>query len=207
MRYTKLFLTVTLFCLPVLLFAQPGSPVKADVGVKIGANFASLDGEGWDNGLNAGFLGGLFVGLNTEKIGGQVEFLFSNVKYEVDGKKIFLAGIGLSQVDTNKSGKISVSTLQIPILFNIKVKGPLWVQLGPQYTSIISLNDDKDIFTDVKTVINSGDMSGVVGIMLNFGKLNVGGRYIIGFSDLNSSSVSGAWRQKMIQLHLGFKFF
>lgn len=207
MNNTRLFATILSLCFPILMYAQPGSPVKADIGLKIGANFASLSGDGWDNGLKTGVLGGIYGGIHTETVGAQIEFLFSNVKYDVDGKEIFMAGLGVSQVDTTKSGKVGVSTLQIPILFNVKVTGPLWLQLGPQYTSIIGLNDEENIFSDVKNVINNGDVSGVVGLVFNMGKVNVSGRYILGFSDLNASSISSAWKQKMIQLHLGLQLF
>ncbi len=203
MTKTKLFATIICLCFPILMYAQPGSPVKADLGLKVGANFASLSGDGWDEGLKTGILGGIYGGVHTKTVGGQIEFLFSNVKYDVNGRDIFLAGLSASQVDTNKSGKVGVSTLQIPILFNIKVTGPLWLHLGPQYTSVIGLNDEENIFSDVKNVINNGDVSGVVGLTFNMGKLNVTGRYVLGFSDLNASSISGAWKQKMIQLHVG----
>lgn len=203
MNNTRIFTTIICLCFPILMYAQPGSPVKADLGLKIGANFASLSGDGWDNGLKTGILGGVYGGVHTKTVGGQIELLFSNVKYEADGKQIFLAGLGVSQVDTNKSGSVGVSTLQIPILFNVKVTGPLWLQIGPQYTSVIGLNDEENIFSDVKNVINNGEVAGVAGLTFSLGKLNISGRYILGFSDLNASSISGAWKQKMIQLHLG----
>lgn len=214
MKHIKILVATVLFCFPLLATAQPGSPLKVDLGIKVGANFSSLSGNGWDNGLKAGLLGGVYGGVHTSKFGGQIELLFSQVKYDMNTKVLYDAGknaLGInptfnSQADSNKNGSVAVSYLQIPILFNLKVKGPIWLQIGPQYTSIIGLNDKENIFKDVKTVINTGDVSGVIGLQVKLTKLNVGARYIIGFSDLNSSSVSESWKQRTIQLHIGYSF-
>lgn len=214
MKQMKVLITIFIFYFPLMAIAQPGSPLKADLGIKAGANFSSLSGTGWDNGLKAGILGGVYGGVHTKKIGGQIELLFSQVKYDMDTKAFYDAGknaFGINplfqnQADSNKNGSIAVSYLHIPILFNLKVKGPLWLQLGPQYTSIIGLNDKENIFKDAKTVIKTGDVSGVVGLMINLTKLNVGARYIFGFTDLNSSSISDSWKQRTIQLHIGYSF-
>ncbi len=214
MKNLKVLAAVLLFSFPLLAVAQPGSPVKVDLGVKVGANFSSLSGTGWDNGLKAGILGGVYGGAHVEKFGGQIELLFSQVKYDLNTKEFYNAGknaLGINpqfknQADSNKNGSVAVSYLQVPILFNIKVKGPLWVQVGPQYTSLIGLNDKENIFTDVKTVVNTGDVAGIAGVWINLSKINVGARYIFGFSDLNSSSIADSWKQRMIQLHIGYSF-
>lgn len=195
-------------------FAQAGSPVKIDLGIKVGANFTSLKGDGWDNGLKTGFLGGVYGGVGTKKVMGMIEVLFSQTKFTTTGKEFFEAGVNASgvnpyyknQADSNKIGTIGVSTLQVPILFTAKIAGPMWIVAGPQYTGIIGLNDEDDIFTDVKNVIKTGDVGGVIGVNLKISKLNIGGRYVFGFSDLSASSFTESWRQKMIQLSIGYSF-
>ena len=54
--------------LPILASAQlkPGLP-GLDLGLKVGANFAQLNGKSWDDGYKANYLAGIFAGLRAKK--------------------------------------------------------------------------------------------------------------------------------------------
>lgn len=215
MKYLKLLVTALFF--PVLTNAQIGlssvSPIDIDLGLKAGANFAKLDGESWNNGYKAGFLGGLYGSIHTKKFGVQVEGLFSQANYTTTGTKFYqvykgVPGFFNNVADSAKQGDISVSHFSIPVLFTFKLFSNAWVQLGPQYSGIISVKDKDDLLSDARGLFGSGDISGVIGVWLNLPVgLNAGARYVIGFNDQNNSGFSDAWKNRNIQLHIGYSIF
>ena len=85
----------------------------------------------------------------------------------------------------------------------------LWLQVGPQYSGVVSVKDVDGLVGDAKGLFRSGSVSGVAGLELKLPfHLNVGARYILGFSNLNasSSSISGTWQDRTLQVHLGYTF-
>lgn len=211
MKRTSLLITILLALMPLLSIAQPG-PAKVDLGIKVGANFAKLDGDTWKNGYKAGFLGGIYGGVKVKKIGGQVEVLFNQQRYTTNGVKFYNSfsnpqAVFKNPADSSKEATFSASYVSIPILFQLKVLGNAWLQVGPQYNGLLSLKDNDEILKDATGLLKTGDMSGVVGVSLSLPVgLNAGARYIFGFSDVNNSSVGETWKNRTIQLHIGYSF-
>lgn len=218
MRQTKLVLAFIAIFFPALLFAQPVVksvlPIKVDLGLKFGANFSSIKGDEWQTKNNLGFHGGAFVGIRRNKIGAQGEVLFSQVQYTGNGVKFYNAMKATSNTNNNynnpgdstKNGSFAVTYLSIPVLFQYKIAGPIWIQLGPQFSSMIGVKDKDNLLKDAKQVFKSGDVSGIIGLQANIVGLRIGARYNLGFSDVSVSSVSNAWKQRTIQLYLGWSF-
>lgn len=206
----KLRLVIAGLCLPILSFAQPGVgivkkalPVDVDLGIKLGANFSKLEGSIWDDTYRTGFLAGAFGGVKFSRFGVTAELLYSRVKFNY--KPSTLAGtLFKTPADSAKANSFAVSTLNIPILLNVKIVGPLWFQLGPQYNAVIGIGDENGFMKDAKSAFTSGDISGVLGLQLNVTKINVGARYILGFSDVNNTNIGNTWRNRTIQLHVGY---
>lgn len=216
MKHIKLLLVSLLF--PVFTNAQIGlssvSPIDVDLGIKVGANFARLDGSTWNNGYKAGFLGGVYGSIHTKKLGVQVEGLFSQANYTTTGTEFYKVYKGLpnffrNAADSAKQGDISVSYFSIPVLFTFKLFSNAWVQLGPQYSGIVSVSDKDDLLNDARGLFKGGDFSGVLGVWINLPVgLNAGARYIIGFNDQrNNTALSEAWKNRTIQLHIGYNIF
>jgi hypothetical protein len=214
MRKLTLLLIAIIFAAPFVSMAQPvvgaALPVQFDFGIKVAGNFTSLDGDEWEPGYKPGFAGGLFFGVKRNRFGGQIEGLFSQVKYTGNGFDFYKAAVANNNfnnlADSNKKGEFAVSYLSIPVLLNVKVAGPLWFQVGPQFNNIISIKDKDKLVKDTKDLFKSGDFSGVLGLQLNLASLRLSARYIIGLSDVSVSSTSSAWKQKTIQLGLGWSF-
>jgi hypothetical protein len=211
MKRITLLLLVAL--LPVLSNAQgPVSkvlPVKIDLGLKVGANFANLDGKQWESGYKPGFVGGLFAGVSRNRFGGSIEALFSSVKYTGSGIEFYKAKSASynTPADSMKKGDFAVSYLNIPILLNVKLFGPIWFQVGPQYSGVLGINDKSNLLKDTKGLLKSGDISGILGLQLNLpAGLRASARYIIGLADMNASSVSDSWKTRTIQIGLGYSF-
>jgi hypothetical protein len=167
-----------------------------DLGIKAGANFANLSGSEWEKSMQPGFTGGAFVGLRVKKLGVQVEALINSAKY--------------NGADLLSGTDFKTTNLDIPILLQYKIIPMLWLQIGPQYSTVLSASTTGGSFSgDAKSVFNSS-FNGVLGLELKLPvKFNVGVRYILGFSNVNNesyTSFSSAWQQRSIQLYLGFRF-
>lgn len=213
MKRIGLLIAVIALVVPMVLWAQgPVSkvlPVKIDLGIKVGGNFATLDGDVWKKGYKPGIVAGLFGGVSGKRFGVTGEALFSSVKYTGKGVEFYKGREALfnNQADSAKEGDFAVSYLNIPILLNVKLAGPLWFQVGPQYSGVLNINDKSNLVKDTKSIFKSGDLSGVLGLQVNLPMgLRAGARYIIGLSDMNASSISNSWKTRTVQLHLGYSF-
>jgi hypothetical protein len=202
MRFKTLF-TALLFFAMAAQAQNPAAAVKAlpkvDLGIKLGANFEQLNGQTWQSAYKPGIVGGIFIGLRKKRFGVQVEGLVNTATYHLK--------------DSVKTG-IRATYISIPLLFEYKVIPMLWVQIGPQYSGVANVQSVNGFTGDAKNVITSGGVSGVIGLELKLPvKLNIGARYILGFSDMNNhalpttySGYSDAWKQRTIQVHVGFRF-
>lgn len=208
----KLRLALIGLLLPAFSFAQAlnavtaASPIDIDLGIKLGANFSKLEGSVFDDTYRTGFLGGAFGGVKFGKYGVSAELLYSRTRFTYNPGSLDKSFFS----DTTKfddENSFAVSNLSIPILFNIKLVGPIWFQVGPQYTSVISIGDENGFLKDVDAVFKNGDISGVAGLQANISKINIGARYIMGFSNMNNASgVGDSWKNRTIQLHVGYAF-
>ena len=206
----KRLLLLVAFCLPMISFAQPG-PLDIHIGIKGGANFARMSGNTWTGGYRSGLHGGAFLSAGVKKIGGQIEAIYSNATYTAQGSQLYnlnkITPILNDLKDTANNGSFSASYISIPILLNLKLFGNAIIQLGPQYTTQISINDKDNLVKDPDNLFNTSNMSGVVGLWLKLPlKLNAGVRYTFGFSDMNFMSQSETWKNNSIQVHVGFAF-
>ena len=161
---------------------------KVDLGVQVGANFQTLTGDNWKNNYSGGLVAGAYVGLHKNKWGGKMEVLVKTVKYNVD----------------LTNAEIKTVNLDVPLLLEYRIVPRLWVQLGPQYTNMISAKQNGD---DVKNdFFKSSELSGVIGLEAHLPlHINVGARYVMGFTDQNNTSASDAWKNRAIQGFVGFR--
>lgn len=215
MKQLRLLFVALLF--PMLSQAQVGltssSILNIDFGVKAGANFAKLSGDTWDNGYKAGFLGGVYGSIHTRKIGVQAEVFFSQARYTTNGKAFYdvykgVPGFLKNASDTLQNGTVGASYLNIPILLHYKLLSNAWIQVGPQYSMLLSVNDKDELMNDAKQIFKSGDLSAVIGVWINLpAGLNVGARYVMGLSNMDKTTLSNSWKNRTIQLHLGYTIF
>jgi hypothetical protein len=184
--------------------AQP--KLGLDGGLKIGANFSQIDGKYWDNGFKANFLAGVFLGVHGPKIGVQLEALFVQSTYNTgDGFHDVYGAFYNNIADSAKKGSFKVNNLNVPVLLTVKVIPMVSLQLGPQFSSVLSVSDKETLIKDPKELFKSS-WDGVIGLQVNLPiKLNLGARYVIGLSDVNNTGqVDDAWKNKTLQVHIGY---
>jgi hypothetical protein len=171
---------------------------KVTVGLKLGANFQTLDGDGqvFVNSYKGGVAGGAFVGVTKNKIGVQVEGIVKTVKYSVS-----------DAIKSAGGNDINTVYLDVPVLFEYKIVNRLWVQAGPQFSALLSAKSDNK---DVKSTFNTSDFSVVAGLQALLPlHIVVGARYLYGFSDMNNSANSGltnALHNRSAQVYVGWRF-
>lgn len=213
MKRIATLLAVVLMALP---FSGISQKLDLDLGIKLGANLSNINGKYWENGYKANFLGGAFLGVNGGRLGVQLEGIFS--------QSTFVAGDKFNEIykdafqtgkDSIKGGSFKVNYLSIPLLLNVKLFSRAVIQLGPQFSGLVSVQDKDELLTDAKSLFNSNSWDGVIGLWVNLpAHLNFGARYIIGFSNMNkhdgktisTGEVDDAWKQKTLQLHIGYSF-
>lgn len=164
---------------------------KVNVGVKVGLNMQQLSGApSFKSDYKPGIVGGAFVSVRKNKIGVRLEGLVKTARIDVAPPS---------------TGHINTLALDVPVLFEYKLISRLWLQVGPQFTDIISAKDQNS--NDVKNTFNSSDISGVLGLeaLLPL-HLTVGARYILGFTDMNKSGLGDSWKNRSIQVSVGFRF-
>lgn len=203
----KKFLLLICAFLPILAFAQPG-PLDVSLGIKGGMNFTRMAGSTWTGGYRSGVLAGAFGSVGVKKIGGQIEGLIGTTTFTGKGSSFYADSLLLNPLDSSSSGSFSAVYLHIPVLLNLKLFGNASIQLGPQFSTLLS-SKDKDGVLNVPTtsIFNTSDFAGVVGIQLKLpAKLNAGIRYTFGLTDQNLKSTGESWKLGSIQIHLGFSF-
>jgi len=171
---------------------------KVNVGLKVGANFESLTGNAWQNTYKGGVVFGAFARVYKGNLGLDVEAMINTAQY--------------SPVDSFASGTFRALYLNVPVLIEYKLFHRLWLQVGPQFSPLISMSNSA--VDDPKALFKSSYLSGVAGLQVILPMHIVAGvRYVLGFTDINniSSNVSSgigsdAWKNRSIQLHVGFRF-
>lgn len=169
---------------------------KVDLGIKVGANFQDLSKNStFKSSYKGGVVGGAFLGVTKNKIGVEAEVLVKTVTYSTTATL------------TNQSVDIKGIYLDVPVLFEYRLVPRLWVQIGPQFSDMLSAKNGS---TDVKKEFNTSDFAGVLGLEAKLpAHIIVGARYLLGMTNINNESVSGtkdAWNNRSVQLYVGFRF-
>jgi hypothetical protein len=194
------------------VFAQDDalpSRIHIDFGPKVGVNLSKLDGTTWDGGYKTNLLGGLFLGLHGNRFGVQIEGLFAQTTY-ITGKdfnQIYQAHLN-GVKDSAQNGQFRLNYFNIPLVAEVRILNRVWLQVGPQYSGIVSVKDKDAFVKDAEALFQNGTVSAVGGLWIEMTRhLNAGARYVMGFSDINNTKENAeSWKQRDIQVHIGYKF-
>ncbi len=171
------------FILFSLLFSVTTYSQGVDLGIKFGANFATIsDAAGLDN--KTGFHAGAFAALKfNDKVALQGELLYSQQGSEVN------------------LGDFNLDYVNVPVIVKYYLVQGLNIQLGPQFGFLV--NDELPSESDFNNP-ESMDFSAVMGLGydLPFG-LRIDGRYNLGLTDI-SKNVDG--KNQVITISLGYSF-
>ena len=168
------------------------------VGFKAGANIFKVDGKSFKEEFKFGYNLGAFAEINfSKKFGIQPEVLWSQTNFRTGTRFNDLYPDGIN--DTK--GKLNY--LAVPILFNYSPAKIITFQAGPQFG--ILLDKEKDLFNNGKQAFKSGDFSMLGGVQLNIGSVKVGGRYVVGLSNINDIDNRDKWKNQGFQVYAGVR--
>ncbi len=192
MKKKSLALLAVALALTTFSFAQ-----GFHLGFKAGANILKVDGKSFSDEFQFGYHLGAFAEINiNQKWGIQPELLWNQTNYRTADNFDDLYPNGKSDVE----GKLNY--ISIPILLTYRPVKLLSLQLGPQFG--IMTSQDKDLLGETKEAFKSGDFSMLGGAQLNLGALRVGGRYVVGLTNINDIDNKEKWKNQGFQLYLGF---
>ncbi|MDO6431330.1 porin family protein [Flavitalea sp. BT771] len=196
MKSKSIFLSLLLVGFAVINTRAQG----VHLGVKGGANIFKVDGQGYDQGFHFGYNVGAFAELNfTSSWGIQPELLWNQTNYRTGTQFSSIYPGGLNDV----KGKLNY--LSVPLLLSYRPVKLLSLQAGPQFG--ILLSQDKNLADNTKDAFKKGDFSLVGGVQLNLANLVVGGRYVVGLTDINDVTDNQKWKNQGFQVYAGFRFF
>jgi hypothetical protein len=186
-------LTICLFFVSAAAFSQ----IK--IGVKAGANLANQElsggGVSLDTETKFGIHAGAFAQIAAGPLAIQPEVLFST-----QGSKYTWDFGGDPQEVTS-----DFQYLLVPVMAKFKFAKVLNVQVGPQYGILLSAEQEAgDQVDEIKDEVKNGDFSLAFGAGVEFGKLIIDARYVLGLTDLDEEDTT--YKNRMFMISLGFSF-
>ncbi len=213
----KLFIFITLFVACFELSAKQALGLDIGFGAKAGLNFNKVVSKEWKDNFSTDPHAGLFIFFNTNRLGIQLEGVWSQQHITTDSNFFGLYNQYYNQLsDSLKKGTFQFSTLSIPLLVNLKLTQFLWLQGGPQYTASVSTIDQNKLLRSGEDIVKQNNFNLLAGLWFEFGsrqsaiRINAGLRYISGINSMsNMSTITGdkqEWKNQMVQAHIGFNF-
>lgn len=168
------------------------------LGIKGGANVLKIDGKSFEDEFKFAYNLGVFAEIGGKgKWGVQPEILWNQTNFRTDTSFNNALPNGLQDF----KGKLNY--LAIPILLSFKPSNFITFHAGPQFG--ILLNKDDNLFENGTEAFKSGDFSMLGGIQLNLRSLKVGGRYVVGLTNIKDIDDSEKWKNQGFQLYVGFR--
>jgi len=193
----KLLLPVCLLLAGVITAKAQGVAVGLRAGLNLANQSISASGVSVSPDMRVSFLAGAYAKIMfTGKIGIQPELFYSST-----GSKWPDQGFGASTIKTDY--------LTVPVFFRYGITDNFHLLAGPQFGILMSAQGTNNSGTqDIKDSFNSSDISGVVGMGLDFGPLNAGLRYNFGLSNISKDTSGGqSIKNNVFQIVAGFKLF
>ncbi len=188
------------------LLQHSANAQKFHIGVKGGANIYNNSGKELSNQYNAYPFGGAYIGVSGKKLSFVVEGLFTQTQMIAGDNfnQVFDAYIQNGQQQI-KNAEFSFSELSVPVVVGLKLLPAVWIELGPQFTKIVNMNDKDGVLKEMSNVHKDSYISALAGLKIKLPLgLHLTGRYVQGLSNRNNSSVSERWTTQHFQVGVGF---
>jgi hypothetical protein len=169
------------------------------VGVKGGVNMYKIDGKSFSQEFRYGYNAGIFSEINfSKKLGIQPEILWNQAQTRTTTQFHNMYNGGFSELKG-----VKLNYLSIPLLLNYSPSRLLTFQAGPQFGILI--NKNQRLLDNGQQAFKSGDLSMLGGVQLNIGGIKLGGRYVVGLTNINDIDNQDKWKNQGFQLYAGFR--
>lgn len=176
--------------------------VKAQfhIGVKGGANIIKVQGQSFKDEFRYGYHLGAFMEIRVGKhMTFNPEVLFNQYNTTLDSN---FSHIYQNAFNPYYQQNVRLGYLSIPLILNMKLIGPISLQVGPQVGILI--NKNKNLLDNGSDAFKHGDFSMLGGAQVKLGSIRLTGRYVIGLNNINDIDNQDKWKSQGWQLSLGF---
>ncbi|HKX86514.1 MAG TPA: porin family protein [Flavobacterium sp.] len=169
----------------VVFFSTLGQAQLLKIGVKAGLNYANFSGSD----LQTDAITSYHAGLSAQiKLGNKLS-LQPEVMYSTQGATLD---------NVSEEVKAKLGYMSIPLLARVHMGKSVSLDLGPQFSYLLS----KDV--DFDTDINEFDFAAVGGLTINLTEsIFVQGRYVLGLTEISKNADA---KNSVGQLSVGFSF-
>ena len=171
-------LKIVLLAVFIMLVSNTVSAQKW--GIRAGANFSDISGDGWDTDVKTGLYVGVYKEIPLVK---SLLFIQPEVQYSQEG------------FETN-FGDAKIDYLTVPVLAKVYVVKLLSFETGPQFGFLVNDND----FSDANSFVPSWAFGTSLNLPLG---LSINARYISALND-TYDSISG--KNQVFQIGAAFQF-
>ena len=202
MKQKTLALLIVGLAISTFTFAQDKGKGEGSfhLGFKAGANIFKIDGKSFKDQFAFGYnLGGFMELYFSDTWGIQPEVNWNQTNYRTANEFSEVYNGGLNDFE----GKLDY--ISIPVLLSYRPAKFISLQAGPQFGILI--DDHKSVFQNGQEAFKKGDFSLLGGAQLNFGALKIGGRYVVGLSNINDIDNKEKWKNQGFQLYAGLRLF
>ena len=186
---------------------QAANRTRVGFGPKIGVNLSKMDGTSWEGGYKTNLLAGAWLAVNGSRFGLQLEGVFTQTSY-ITGSNFDSIYHQYMQAGTDSltNGRFRLNYFNIPLIVQVRILNRVWLQVGPHYSGVVSIQDKDEFVKDATALFEDGTISIIGGLWVEMTRhLNAGARYVLGLSDLNKTDIE-AWKQRDLQIHIGYRF-
>jgi hypothetical protein len=175
-------------------------------GFRGGVNINKIKGQSYNQAFSYSYLAGAFIQYNFSDYWGlQPEVNFTQVNAELS-KDITTIYDDLFLDGTQK--KSTLSYIKVPVLLNLNVgtSKRFKLQAGPQLGWLLHQKTDSLSATAQTQLYNKNEFSLLGGFWLQLPVVNLGARYELGLTNINSVDKRETWKNQAIQVFVGISF-
>ena len=175
----------------------PFTPGITELGVKLGGNIQQMAHSPFEKQFSLGLIGGVHYRRYWRITGVKVELLGSSAHYTSNEPAAYNATTHPSDSVTKSSFRALYVSL--PALGLIRAYKNIYLELGPQYTYMVSYADKNGAFSKIykrSDIFYRSEFSGIIGAEARIShKFKADLRYIKGLTDVNNSVYPKAYLQ------------
>ncbi len=175
-------------------------------GAKAGININKIQAKSFKEGFNYNYQLGAFLQFNFSNRFGlqpEVSFVQTSSEFTDDPSDVYN---DLFRDGSQKLAKLNY--LEIPLLLNINVGSSKHVklQIGPSYGNV--LKETVDSLKVGGDLYKKGEISAIGGLWIQLPFVNLGARYKMGLTNINSGLIlpNEKWKNQALQVFVGVTF-
>jgi opacity protein-like surface antigen len=203
LKSSKLLIVISIVLLTLTTansYAQSTPWHNWQFGLKAGTNIFKMTGRSFDQKTQYGFTGGAYGEYKISNQWGIQPELDYNLVVAKTGDQFnaIYGGVSFQQ--------ISLSYISVPVLLVFKPVPELSIMVGPQYGFLASQTTNLLPQQPDRKAFSKSDFSIAFGGQLNFNKVKIGLRYVVGIADVDAQA-SDTWKIHGLQAYLGYRIF